>query len=106
MGGAAIDYSTDLEIESASGFFGRMRGLIGRGELAPRQAFLIEHCSSVHGFGIFVPLDVAFIARDGTILKIVQLKPNRIASCRAAQHVLEMRFGECDRLGISVGEKI
>ena len=102
----ANDFRSGLKVERPAGFFGRLRGLIGRGELEANCAFLIERCRSVHGFGIAAPIDVAFIDADAMVLRIVTLRPCTFAWCRRARHTVELRSGECVRLGIVVGEKI
>jgi Uncharacterized ACR, COG1430 len=53
---------------------------------------LIKPCSSIHTFFMAYPIDVLFLSSDGVVLKIVSgLKPWRMAWCKGATAVLEMR---------------
>ena len=98
-------------VEVAASFLKRLRGLLGRDGLAPRGGLLLAGVNGVHTFGMGFPIDVLFLDRNGTILKVVRaMKPGRVAravpggvSClelasgAAAQHRLEpgtrLRFG-------------
>ncbi len=72
----------------AVGFFDRMKGF-----LVPRPrrcVLLIAPCRSIHTFGMKHPLDVAFCARDGTVLRSLEkVAPNRVVRCPRACAVLE-----------------
>jgi uncharacterized membrane protein (UPF0127 family) len=51
-----------------------------RGGLGEGEALLIQPCSSVHMFFMRFPLDVAFIDKQGAVVKIAAgLKPWRVA---------------------------
>ncbi len=58
----------------------------------------------------FLPLDIFFIDRDGSIIKIVErtvpLSTTNISSGRAAIAALELNAGAASRLGIQVGDKV
>ncbi|MBX5467703.1 MAG: DUF192 domain-containing protein [Firmicutes bacterium] len=56
----------------------RLRGMIGR----PRDAtlYVFPGTRAIHTFGMAYPIDVAFLAEDGTILSVVRgLKPWRLS---------------------------
>lgn len=85
----------------------RMKGLLGRAALAPHEGILIRPCGSIHTFFMRFALDAVFLARDGTILKIVpELKPWRMAGGRGARVVLELAAGEAARRGLAPGDRI
>ena len=66
----------------------RLRGLLGT-TCDARQVALVG-CSSIHTWGMRYRLDVACVARDGTVLGVWRaLPPQRLAGCRAAWVVLE-----------------
>ena len=66
---------------------------------------MIVPCASVHMFGMRYPLDVIYLAADGTVVRIVPgLRPGRASLQRGAASVVEMRQGEASRLGIDVGQ--
>lgn len=82
----------------------RMRGLLFRPKLAENEALLIIPCSAVHTIGMGYPLDLVFMDKFGTVLKLVRaLAPWRMAACWAAAMTLELRPGEIDRLGLARG---
>lgn len=69
-------------------FCERVRGLLGTGPQA--MPVLIEHCRSVHTFGMGYALDLAFVRRDGTIGRVCRnVEPGRLRGCRDAAYVLE-----------------
>jgi hypothetical protein len=51
------------------------------------------------------PIDLAFLDEDGLIVGCARLAPTGVAGCRGARHVLEMRAGEIERLGLRVGQR-
>ena len=51
----------------------RMKGLLGRRELASGEGMLIRPTSSIHTFFMRFPIDAVFLSRDGEVLKV---KPN------------------------------
>ena len=59
-------------------------------------ALAFPRCSSVHTCGMRVPLDIAFIACDGTVLAHhAAVRPWRMLACPGAAAVLE-RFSKVD----------
>jgi uncharacterized protein len=91
----------------ADSFFTRARGLLGRRELPPGEGMLIRPTSSVHTLGMRFPIDVAYLDRDLTVIKIAhRLRPWRISFRRRARAALELPAGECERLGIAVGDRL
>lgn len=87
-----------------SNIFERMRGLLGAPRLKTEEALLIRPCSSVHTIGMNYAIDLAFMDKNWTIIKIVRnLKPWRMAACPAAHMVLELLGGGIDRLQLTRG---
>ena len=84
-----------------------MRGLLGRDGLAPGHAMLLERARSVHTFGMRFPIDVAYLDRDGTVLKTVRMRPHRLGlPVPRARLVVEAEAGAFGRWGIHVGDLI
>lgn len=76
----------------ARSFLDRLRGLIGRRKNYPPVYF--AHCSSVHTFGMFSALDIAFLSERGQVLEVhSEVSPGRHLCCRRASWVLE-RFSK------------
>jgi uncharacterized protein len=57
---------------------------------------LIPGCSSVHTFGMRFGLDVAFLDRDGLVLRReASVPPRRLLWCRGAAAVVERPAANC-----------
>src|SRR5512133_2057212 len=91
----------------ADRMWSRMKGLLGRRELASGEGMLIRPTSSIHTFCMRFPIDAVFLSRDGEVLKI---KPNvgawRARFCRGAHSVLELPAGEAARREIAPGTQL
>ncbi len=82
----------------------RMRGLLGREGLAPGEGMLIHPAPSVMTFFMRFPIDVVFLDREKTIVKVVSsLPPWRLASARRAVAALELAAGVAEAAGLTVG---
>src|ERR671931_183096 len=82
----------------------RMRGLLGRRELPAGEGILLRPASSVHTAFMRFPIDVVFLDREGTVLKIAaDLRPWKAAAQRKAKAALELAGGEAERRGLTVG---
>lgn len=92
----------------ASGFYSRLRGLIGRAGLAAGEGLLLTPCRAVHTFGMRFPIDLLFIDHQGQVVAVIKnLKPNRYSGYfGAASAVLELAAGEADRYVIAVGDRL
>ncbi len=91
----------------ADRLFTRARGLLGRSGLPQSHGLLIEPTWSVHTWFMRFPIDVVFLDRDLTVLKIRKhMCPWRTAARFRARSVLELAAGECDRLRLEVGDRL
>ena len=91
----------------ADGPLERMRGLLGRRDLPPEEGILLEPASSVHTWFMRFPIDVVFLDREMSVLRVVpSLGPWRWAGRRRAAAVLELAAGESERRGIEVGHRL
>lgn len=76
----------------AAGFFQRARGLLFRRRswLGEGGSLLLVPCSGVHSFLMREVIDVAFVGRDGVVLRVEErVPPGRLLSCPGAVAVLE-----------------
>ncbi|MFH1024044.1 MAG: DUF192 domain-containing protein [Planctomycetota bacterium] len=81
-------------VDVADTGFRRMKGLLGRKELPRGHGLLITPCGSIHTAFMRFPIDVIFLDRDGTVLKIRErLPPWRFAACPGARATLELAGG-------------
>ena len=95
------------ECRVADSFATRLRGLMGSSSLASGRGILFPGTRSVHTHFMRFPIDVVFLDGEHRIVSIAhRLRPWRGAAARRARAVLELRAGECERLGLSVGETL
>lgn len=94
---------TTLTISHARSFAARLGGLLARPPLRDDEALYLSPCSSVHTFFMRYAIDVAFLDRNGRVLKVVTLAPWRAAACLGAAGTLELRAGQAARRGVTVG---
>ena len=93
--------------EIADGFFSRARGLLGRSQLPRGRGMLIRPTWSVHTWFMRFPIDVVFLDAELTVLKVARfLRPWRAAARWHSHSALELPAGECDRLGIAIGDRL
>lgn len=83
----------------------RNAGLLGRQSLDPGTAMIIAPTSAVHTFFMRFPIDIAFVKKDGRILKIRDRLPAwRMAAAWGAYAVVEMPAGSFALTATVVGE--
>jgi uncharacterized membrane protein (UPF0127 family) len=91
----------------ADGFLSRGRGLLGRKALPVGHGLLIRPTWSVHTAFMRFAIDVVFLDEELTVLKVTRrLRPWRASARLRAHSVLELPAGECDRVGIVVGDRL
>jgi uncharacterized membrane protein (UPF0127 family) len=96
-----------LRLRIANGFWGKLRGLMWTSGPKPGEALLLPDCTSVHTCFLFKPLDLAYLDRDGVIVRLVpKLLPWRVSRCGHAVHTLELQRGAIDAFHLSVGQRI
>jgi uncharacterized membrane protein (UPF0127 family) len=85
----------------------RRRGLLHRDSFPDGAALLIAPCSAIHTWFMRFPIDVAFLARDGRIVKIRSaVGPWRLTAAMGAYAVMEMTGGALVRSGTRVGDQV
>ena len=102
-----------IRAEVAADFGSRSQGLMHRKSLGPNAGMLFvfdeaaPHCMWMKN--TLIPLSVAFIAADGTIVNIADMKPkDESTHCarQAVPYALEMDRGWFASRGIKAGQKI
>ena len=72
----------------------RKKGLLGRDSLPEGSALIIAPCQGIHTFSMRFAIDVAFVAKDGRVLKVRQaVPPRRIVVSLRAFAVIELPAG-------------
>src|SRR5919204_2298308 len=85
----------------------RLRGLLGRRELAPGEGIVLRPGWSVHTAFLRFPIDVVFVDAHQVIMKTVSgLKAWRASLCPGAHDVVELAAGECERLELHAGDRV
>lgn len=91
----------------------RATGLMFRQSMPPNQGMLFvfdqaeQQCFWMKN--TLIPLDVAFIADDGTVINIEHMKPQTLdnhCSAKPVRMVLEMNDGWFARKGVSAGSRL
>ena len=105
--------SHSLVAEVASTDSQRGTGLMHRRMLPENRGMLFVFPDiALHGMWMmntFLPLSVAFIDREGTIINIADMEPhttNTHSATRPAKYALEMNQGWFRKRGIKAGDKI
>jgi uncharacterized membrane protein (UPF0127 family) len=91
----------------------RALGLMHRTEMAPNEGmlFICGECA-VQSFWMKdtpLPLSIAFLDEDGTILHVDDMEPHSLDSCTYGQpvrHILEMPRGWFAERGIGPGDRV
>ena len=83
----------------------RRTGLLKHKLLPTGHALIIAPCNSIHMFFMKFAIDVAFVAKDGTILKIRQrIRPWRMAASLRAFAAVEFSAGTLEESQTRVGD--
>ncbi len=109
-GGAVQRY----EVEVAATPAARAQGLMFRRDLAPGAGMLFDfgrdEIARMWMKNTFIPLDMVFAARDGTVRSIVRNARPRsldtISSRVPVRAVLEVNGGEAERTGLAPGDRL
>lgn len=97
-----------LKVLFANTFLLRLRGLMGRKRLPEFTGLLLVPCDSVHMCFMRFSIDVVYLDKDLTILKIVKnLKPwIGLSMCHGAWATLELNAGEAGRFDLEIGRQL
>ncbi|MEY2569126.1 MAG: uncharacterized protein QOE35_3655 [Actinomycetota bacterium] len=92
-------------IEIADSFRARLRGLLGRDGI--EGGVLLRPAKSVHTIGMRFPLDVAFCAKDLTVLEVTTMGRFRVGLPRLKAHcVIEAERGAFERWRLQPGDRL
>ena len=86
-----------LRVAEATTRASRMRGLAGLEALGADEALGLPRCRSVHTFGMRFALDLIWLDRDGTVVRVDrEVGARRLRTCLRARSVVECAAGEAD----------
>ncbi|TMC49175.1 MAG: DUF192 domain-containing protein [Chloroflexi bacterium] len=95
-------------VELARSLWHRTVGLMGRSELPAGHGLAITPCNSIHMFFMRFPLDVAFLDRDGQVLRAYHgIRPWRVSRVvRRARSAIELPAGTLAAAGVGEGSAL
>jgi uncharacterized membrane protein (UPF0127 family) len=94
-------------LDLAESFFERTQGLLGREALVGRTGMVFPRCGMIHTCFMRFPIDVVFLGRDGTVLKVGhRVKPYRIAAALFAHKTVEIPAGLAETVALAKGQHV
>jgi uncharacterized protein len=91
------DLPGGLRVARADSRPARMKGLAKLDSMPPHYALLLPRCRSIHTFTMRFPLDLIWLGKDGTPVRIDRaVPPNRMKLCLRARAVVEANAGTAD----------
>ena|SRR5215213_3403596 len=85
----------------------RRQGLLGRDSLPESTAIIIAPSNAVHTFFMRFAIDIAFVARDGRVIKMrSSVQPWRLAAALRAFAVIELAAGTLERSRTAAGDTL
>lgn len=91
------EHGDGLVIVEARTHRARRRGLSRLDELHPDHALLLPQCLSVHTFGMRFALDLIWLHKDGTVIRVDHdVAPRRMKLCSRARTVIETASGRAE----------
>ena len=85
----------------------RRKGLLGRDRLEVGEVLILAPSNAVHTCFMRFALDLAFVARDGRVVKVCTDVPRwRIALAVRAYAVIEAPAGTFARAGLAAGDSV
>ena len=94
-----LDVNRWAVCEIARTMWQRMRGLLGRDGLPHGHALWIRRCGSVHTVGMRFAIDLVFLARNNTVVRVIpNVRPGRpfVWGGWKATSVIESEAGDLD----------
>lgn len=97
-----------LKVMTADSFLLRLQGLMFKKKLPAATGLFLVPCDSVHMCFMRFSIDVVYLDKEYTILKIVKnLKPwTGLSICRGAWAALEINAGDAEIFGFEVGTQL
>ena len=85
----------------------RRKGLLKQDSMAEGSALIIAPSNAIHTFFMRFAIDVAFVSKDGRVLKIRRAMPAwRLAASLRAFAVVELPAGALDRSDVKPGDQL
>jgi uncharacterized protein len=96
------------QLEQATSFFERGKGLLGREGMADSHGLWIKPCNNIHTFFMKFRIDCIFLDEHLVIQRIASnMKPFRVAGpVWKARSVIELKAGTAEKWKLSVGDQL
>ncbi len=100
-----IEIASDVVM--ASTFFSRLKGLMGKKNLASNAGIIIKPCNSIHTFGMKIAIDVVFVDKDNRVIHIIEnMQPKKTSPIiKKSKFVIELNANIL-RDKLAVGDKV
>lgn len=91
----------------ATGYFARLRGLLGR-SLEEGGGLMLSPCNSIHTIGMQYKIDAVYLDRAWRVLRVDEaLAIGKFWPIqRGARHVLELPEGSARKYGVTAGDTL
>jgi uncharacterized membrane protein (UPF0127 family) len=101
-----VEIAGDVEVAETA--WQRFVGLMGRATLPSGKGLLIRPCNSIHMFFMRFPIDVAFLDREGRVLRVYHgIKPWRVSRIvLGAKAAVELPAGTLAVAGVETGAQL
>ena len=95
------------QVENAKTFGARLKGLMFRASLAPKQALLLDPCPQIHTCFMRFNIDVVFLDKENRVVAVLEnLKPWRMSQFYTqARRTLELPGG-CLQNRVQAGDEL
>ena len=95
-------------IETAFDSRSRRLGLLERQRVPDRTVLIIAPCNAVHTFGMRMAIDIVFVARNGTVVKIREaMAPRRVVGAWRGFATCELAAGALSACGgVIAGDRL
>jgi uncharacterized membrane protein (UPF0127 family) len=92
-------------VAEAASMWQRFMGLMFRKELPEGHGLALTPCNSIHMFFMRIPLDVVFLSREGTVVRVYHgIRPWRVSRIvRGAHTAVELPAGTLRQAGVEKG---
>jgi len=85
----------------------RRKGLLGRDRIDAAEALVLAPCFAVHTAFMRMPIDVAFVDRDGRVVRLVrEMKPWKAAVALRAHAAIELAAGSLRSHDLQLGDRL
>lgn len=86
----------------------RMKGLLGKSEFSQGSALILDPCDSVHTFFMRFAIDIIFIDKNNSVVKIISsMKPYRLSGIYFKSRLaIELPSGKTLATNTQLGDKI